>query len=140
MTENDINEIANVFLESFNNEGESWTQETALAHVGQNFFGDAHWVAKDDDKVVGFLMGIVLTREHGDELFIDSVAVLSEHRGKEIGKQLWSLAEKFVEENNLHGIRLLANPNFKSFDWYKNMGFKESNWVELEKNSQHSPR
>ncbi len=133
MTEYDIKDVAHVFMTSFNHVGEQWTFETALAHVSQNFFGNAHWVAKENDKIVGFIMGIILTREHGTELFIDSVAVLPEYRGRRVGSGLWSLAEQYVSEQKLHGIRLLANQTLKSFEWYTQMGFTKSGWVELEK-------
>lgn len=78
-------------------------------------------------------MGIVLTREKGEELFIDSIIVDTKYQNKGIGKLLWDKAESYVKENSLKGIRLLANPHFKSFSWYKNIGYTESDWIELYK-------
>lgn len=131
----DLKEVANLFLEVFNNSGESWTYESAYSHVEQNFFGDVHWCAFDENKMVGMMMGLVLTREQGDDLFLDSAVVLPEYQNKGIGKKLWQKAEDFVKENKLQGIRFLANPSWSSYKWYKKMGFKESGWIEMYKKS-----
>ncbi len=131
MEKTDLQAVSQLFREVFNSEGENWSDKTATSHVEQNFFGDSHWVAEKGNKIVGFLMGIVLTREKGEELFIDSVVVDKSVQGNGIGKELWSRAEMFVKENKLKGIRLLANPQFDSYNWYKKMGYNESEWIEL---------
>lgn len=133
MEERDIKAVVELFKEVFNSDGENWSKETAKGHVKQNFFGDSHWVAEMNNQIVGFLMGIVLTREKGDELFVDSIVVKNSIQKKGVGKRLWEKAEEYVKERELKGIRLLANPHFSSFNWYKKMGYKKSGWIELYK-------
>lgn len=127
----DLVDVGLLFKKVFNSEGEEWSYENARKHVDQNFLGDAHWVAQDADIIVGFLIGIVLTREKGDELFIDSICIEQTYQNQGIGKRLWETAVEYVRKKGLKGIRLLANPNLKSYKWYKEMGYKESEWVEL---------
>lgn len=66
MKKSDLGSVGKLFKDVFNTEGEEWSAETAAAHVKQNFFGNSHWVAIQENEVIGFLMAIVLTREKGD--------------------------------------------------------------------------
>ncbi|MDA1061247.1 MAG: GNAT family N-acetyltransferase [bacterium] len=131
MKEVDLKEVSQVFKESFNSVSENWSDQSSFEHVKQNFFGDSHWVYRENGKIIGMLMSIVLIREHGPELFIDSVAVLPKFQKKGIGKELWSKAVEYAKANNLHAIRFLSNKNLKSYEWYKSMGYEESGWIEL---------
>jgi ribosomal protein S18 acetylase RimI-like enzyme len=131
MSEKNLEEVAELFNTVFNEVGEKWSIETALEHVIQNYSGGAHWIAVKEGEIIGFLMGITMTREPGLELFIDSLAVNKNNRRQGIGKRLWEEAQKYVKEKRLAGIRLMANPNVQSFNWYKKMGFIESGWIEV---------
>lgn len=131
MTEAHLDDVAKVFMAAFNAVGEDWSYETARQNISENFFEDVHFVAKIDDQIVGFIMGIPLTREKGLELFLSSVAILPEYQHQGIGKLLWEKMVSLVKEKKYVGIRLLTNPHLKSFKWYKEMGFKESGWIEV---------
>ena len=130
MKEEQLDDVANIFLSSFNDLGEGWTFETSRKNIEEGFFGDCHYVARIDGKIVGFILAIPLTRELGQELFVSSIAILPEFQNQGIGKQLWDKMESFGKENKFVAIRLLTNPHLKSFDWYKEMGFEESGWIE----------
>jgi ribosomal protein S18 acetylase RimI-like enzyme len=129
----DSNEVKDVFMAAFNAAGEHWSDEAAMEHVRENYGGDAHWVVREEGKIVGFLMAVFAARENGKELFVDAVAVLPEKQKRGIGKVLWEKAVLYAEEKNQGGIRLVANPNFQSYGWYVAMGFEPSGWVELSK-------
>ena len=131
MKESDLEEVAKIFCTVFNEEGENWTEESSKSHVVQNYFGEAHFVAKENNNIIGMIMGIPLTRELGTEILIDSLVVLREYRGKGIGKKLFSKILEYAKKEKYKGVRFLANPEFNSFKWYKKMKYKESGWVEL---------
>ena len=131
MNEEQINEVAKVFVESFNDVGEQWSIENATQNIKEGFFGECHYVALVEDKIVGFILAIPLTRELGLELFVASVAVLPDYQKHGVGKMLWNKVESYGKENKYAAIRLLTNPNLKSYEWYKEMGFKESDWIEV---------
>jgi ribosomal protein S18 acetylase RimI-like enzyme len=133
MVESDLKSVIKIFLEVFNSLGEQWSLETAEKHIKENFFGDCHYIAKLDDKIIGFLLAIPLTRERGTELFIDSVAVQREFQRRGVGKKLWEQMYNYAIEKRYIGIRLLSSRQLQSFHWYQSMNLKESGWVEVYK-------
>jgi predicted N-acetyltransferase YhbS len=133
MTKDDLNQVADIFLSVFNTLGEKWERESVIKHVNENFVGDCHFIAKADNQILGFVMAIPLTREKGTELFIDSIAVLPDYQHKGIGQQLWNRIEMSAKEGKYTGVRLLANKQLESFNWYTSLGYQESGWVEVYK-------
>ena len=131
MKEVDIKEAAQVFMNVFNGEGQSWDESSSLSHIKENYSGDSDFIAKDGDKIVGILIGLPDTSDNTVYLYIDSFAVLKEYRGTGIGKSLWEAAMNYAKEMDYGGIRLLTHPDFKSYEWYKRMGLKESGWREV---------
>ncbi|MDO8452187.1 MAG: GNAT family N-acetyltransferase, partial [bacterium] len=124
-------EAASVFLQTFNSVGEVWNKETSLAHIEENFIESYSFVARENNQAVGILIGLPITRDSGQELFIDTVAVLPNYQAKGIGKALMETASELAKEKGFVALRLLASPKLNSFDWYKNKGFEESGWVEV---------
>ncbi|HVZ67554.1 MAG TPA: GNAT family N-acetyltransferase [Patescibacteria group bacterium] len=131
MTTEDLNQVADVFLQVFNALGENWGKESATKHVNENFSGDSHFVAKINNRIIGFIMAIPLTREKGTELFVDSIAILPDYQHKGVGQKLWDKIEESSKDGEYVAIRLLANKQLKSFNWYKSLGYQESGWIEL---------
>ena len=134
MKKSDLDQTAKVFHLAFNDAGENWPVANAKKHVEENFLGGkCHFVAVIDNKIVGLLLGITSTREPGKEIFLDTIAVLPRWQNKGIGERLWQRMIKFLKTNKFTGIRLTANREFKSFNWYRQKGFKESGWIEVYK-------
>lgn len=133
MQQNDISDVSKIYCNVFNELGESWSLETAVSHVSDAFDKDTCWVALMNNDIKGFLISSILPWDKGDVLFVDTIAVDRDFRKIGIGNLLWNEADKFVQENSLKGIRLLADPKLISFDWYKRNGFKKSGWIELYK-------
>jgi ribosomal protein S18 acetylase RimI-like enzyme len=131
MRETDLAEVVKIFVDTFNASGEHWSHEFAAENIKEGFFGKCHYIALVDKKIVGFILAIPLTRELGTELFVASIAVIPEYQNQGVGQLLWDKMESYAQENKFAAIRLLTNPNFKSYKWYKQMGFKESNWIEV---------
>lgn len=131
MREENLDEIAKIFVQTFNAAGEHWSIENATENIKEGFFGECHYIALVEDKIVGFILAIPLTRELGMELFVASVAVLPEYQKHGVGKMLWDKVELYGKENKYAAIRLLTNTHLKSYEWYKQMGFKESEWIEV---------
>ena len=133
MTDGDLPELSRIFYQSFNDVGERWSEGTATQHDKENFFGECHFIAKINNQIIGYIMGIPLTREQGLELFIDTVTVLPQYQKQGIGSRLWQTMLDHAKEKKYVAIRLLTNPNLHSFDWYKKMGYQQSGWVEIYK-------
>lgn len=133
MTNDDINQVADIFLKVFNKLGENWNKESVIKHINENFLGEYHFIAKENSQIIGFIIAIPSTREKGTELFIDSIAVLSDYQHKGVGQKLWERIEKIAKDERYVGIRLLANKRLESYNWYVNMGYQESDWIEVYK-------
>ena len=93
--------------------------------------GDNWYVAEADGKVVGVLELITYHIENPsqvtrDILFISSMAVDQEYRGKGIGHQFFEKVKQIKEENGYDSIELQVNvKNKMAYEMYKNYGFTE---------------
>lgn len=93
--------------------------------------GDNWYVAEADGKVVGVLELIIYHIENPsqvtrDILFISSMAVDQEYRGKGIGHQFFEKVKQIKEENGYDSIELQVNAKNKmAYEMYKNYGFTE---------------
>ena len=93
--------------------------------------GDNWYVAEADGKVVGVLELIIYHIENPSQvtreiLFISSMAVDQEYRGKGIGHQFFEKVKQIKEENGYDSIELQVNAKNKmAYERYKNYGFTE---------------
>ncbi len=131
ITTADIEKVAEVYRTVFTHEGEEWSQESAVRNIIQHLSEGTAWKALAEGEVVGFCLALPLTRELGNELYIDSIGVLSKYQNKGIGASFLQKAEEYVVQNNFAGIRLTGNPKWNSFRWYEKNNFKETGWVDL---------
>ena len=134
LQETDHQRAADIFYEVFGPDGvgEKWTKETSLSHIKENTFNSTYnFYVEKEGKIVGILIAFPLSREEGADLFIDTIALIGSEQRNGIGKMLWEKVEEVAKENKLNGIRLLANSNLDSFQWYKKMQLKETGWIEL---------
>lgn len=133
MAEADIKEVSTVMRTVFNEQGDDWSEEISLQEVQENFQGDANFVARDGERIVGSVIAYPISIESERGMYVDTFVVLGEYRGKGVGKLLWNKVEEYAKKNSYKFINVLANPKWSSYDLYKRMGFKESGWVDLYK-------
>lgn len=81
-------------------------------------FSKFSFVAKDDDKPVGFCTGF----SYYSEVTINNVIVLKEYRGKGIGTKLIESVEKYFEGKGFNNINLVTN-DFQAPRFYEKCGF-----------------
>ena len=108
-------------------------QETILSleEFEQAINEQAFFVAEREGRIVGIL-GLmyrhVETPVHvtKDIIFIDSMAVEEQYRGKGIGHAFFDFLKKLKEEKGYDAIELQVNAkNQAAYTMYKNYGFKE---------------
>ncbi|WP_455714485.1 GNAT family N-acetyltransferase [Anaerosporobacter sp.] len=88
-------------------------------------------VAEQEQKIVGYMISYV--REISSPmlkgrkvLFIDSIAVLDEHRREGIGSKLLEYAKNYAKDNELQAVELQVNAkNKNAYHTYSNNGFIE---------------
>lgn len=129
----EIDKYANVFVQTFNESEKSWSVESSKKHILENMNESTSWGAFDDEKLVGMLIAKPSTIGNNTMLYVDTIAVIPEYQHKGIGKLLWQKLEEYIKDKDIQGVQLLANKEFDSYKWYKDMGFVESGWIELYK-------
>ena len=78
-----------------------------------------NFVAKEDDKIVGIIMG----HSYYKEVYIDDLIVLEEHRNKHIGTKLIETVENYFKNKGFENINLTTY-KFQAPEFYKKCGFK----------------
>ena len=127
MIETDIDALAPIMLEVFNNEiwKNIWTFPRAKAYL-LDFYKNRKFVgytAIDDNKIVGGIFGIEKVWWSSDEVSIEEFFVSPNYQGKKIGTKLLDEVIKYVKEHNFGGICLLTNKNSKAYEYYLKNGF-----------------
>ena len=92
--ENKDTKMIKTFLESY---GSEFNSEHLTEFIkDKNNYG---FIAKENDKIVGFIYGYSLLRPDGRYIFyIHSVDVLPEYRNKGIGKKLFKYMIEYLEK------------------------------------------
>ena len=78
-----------------------------------------NFVAKEEDKIVGIIMG----HSYYKEVYIDNLIVLAEYRNKHIGTKLIETVENYFENKGFENINLTTY-KFQAPEFYKKCGFK----------------
>lgn len=78
-----------------------------------------NFVAKENDKIVGIIMG----HSYYKEIYIENLIVLEEYRNKHIGTKLIETVENYFKNKGFENINLTTY-NFQAPEFYKKCGFK----------------
>ena len=78
-----------------------------------------NFVAKNDDKIVGMIMG----HSYYKEVYIEDLIVIEEYRNKHIGTKLMKTVEDYFKDKGFENINLTTY-EFQAPEFYKKCGFK----------------
>ncbi len=78
-----------------------------------------NFVAKEEDKIVGIIMG----HSYYKEVYIDDLIVLEEYRNKHIRTKLIETVENYFKNKEFENINLTTY-KFQAPEFYKKCGFK----------------
>jgi len=113
----DYSEVRALELNAFNEDNSMYYIEL------YQFFPDSFYVATVNNKVVGFVVGLVTVEKIGR---IFSLAVLKDYRGNGIGRALLKKIIDVLERKGVMKIRLeVREDNEVAKNLYKSMNFKE---------------
>lgn len=82
-------------------------------------YNDFCFVAKDDDKVIGILVG----HSYYNEVHVTDLIVIEEYRSKGVGTELIKRVEQEFTGRNFENINLTTFA-FQAPEFYKKMGFE----------------
>jgi len=86
------------------------------------------YVAKVEDKIVGFVLGYILSRQSG---YIDLLVVEEKYRGQGIGTKLLSKIKKKMHQEEINNAWLIAHENQKDVEFYLKKHFKQGDRFRL---------
>ncbi len=90
-------------------------------------FNNTSFVAEEDGKIVGFLIGF-LSQTFPEEAYIHFVGVDPDYRKQKIGRQLYDMFFSVVKENGRDIVRCITSQvNKNSIAYHKRMGFEIEN-------------
>jgi ribosomal protein S18 acetylase RimI-like enzyme len=82
-------------------------------------------IAKEDKRIIGYLIGTIVGREYQLMGYIDDIFVLKNFRNKKIGICLIKEFIEILKQNRIRKCRLGVNlKNKKAIHLYKKLGFK----------------
>lgn len=84
-----------------------------------------HWIAEDENSVVGHLLCYVQRRRRGDarQLMVYEIGVRETHRGRNVGRTLIAAMQGWMRENAVAGAWVLAD-NSGAEAFYAACGFQ----------------
>ncbi|MFW5703062.1 MAG: GNAT family N-acetyltransferase [Candidatus Dojkabacteria bacterium] len=131
-------DIVELFLDSYHEPGYEWDYGVAKKYLRHNFedYPDYNFVAVDDNgDHIGSVVCSVKHYYKGKVLFVESLQVMEEYRGKGVGKKLLSEVVQLAKKDGLTHIQFLADGG-RDFPrkWYEDLGFLPTNWIEYEAN------
>ncbi|MBI2442302.1 MAG: GNAT family N-acetyltransferase [Candidatus Levybacteria bacterium] len=115
-------------------ETHKWSYEKAKESLETcwNYFPDYSFVALDEAGIcMGGIFNLVNPYFQSDVLFVISIQVKPEYRGKGVAKGLLKKAIEVAGEKKITGVRLLTDVR-KEFpkSWYEKIGLKRSGYIE----------
>lgn len=116
-------------------ENHTWSYEKAKEslEVCWKYFADVNFVVVDDSgELMGGIFNLINPYFQSDVLFIISIQVKPEFRGKGVATELLKKALEVAKEKGITGIRLLTDGR-KDFpkSWYEKLGFQQSGYIEF---------
>lgn len=134
----DLENLAVIYAEAFNevDAGETWDREGAYKLLEYFYIrqADLFFVAQDSNEVIGGIASLVKPWWNGMNLVEGELFVKPNYHGRGIAKQLLKKhLEVAIKKYHIQSIRGLANGRADfPMSWYKKLGFKTTEWVDIE--------
>lgn len=111
--ENNLDALLNLFNISMFRD--KFTKELLVENVLEDMSENPELclIAYEDNKMVGFAMGVIRHRDEGDMGYIKFICTHPDHQRKGIAKALYSIIEDGIRQNGVKKIRLIESwPNY----------------------------
>lgn len=138
----DLNEIQRLnkmlFDYEHNNFDKTFNLEWTFGEIGTKYFSDSitdenacALVAKDGDKIVGYLVGWMKDKDNPCRVFkkqaeLENMFISEEYRGKNVGSKLVERFIDWAKKSGAGNIRVAtAAKNDKAIAFYRKCGFED---------------
>jgi len=128
----DLSQCANILMNIYNSNvlNEGWNKETSfnICKFYYTLQPDLFYVAKDNDKVVGFTFSYIKPWAKGNQLMVEELSVLEDYRKQKIASKL--LKKLITTAKEKYNIITVCGTTYNSeqempFSWYKRIGFEK---------------
>ena len=129
---NDLTKCAKILRDIYNNNvlSEGWTEESSKAICSFYFKmqPDLFFVAKDNEKVVGFTFSFIKPWANGNQLMAEELCVDRDYRKQKIATRLLkTLVATAKEKYNITMVNgtTYNGENEMPYSWYQRIGFNK---------------
>ena len=133
--ERDLESLAEIFMESFNNAnvGENWNKKSALRFIEywMRIQPDMFFLAEEANALIGGIVTNVKPWWVGNVILDTELIVKPSYQKKGIGKELCKkLLKEGIEKHNIQGVYIVTFAEKDSLiNWYSKLGLKQDeNW------------
>lgn len=117
--------ISKATEKEFDSLSEKMWRDEDIEHYGKSVnwtIKDFIFKASDDSKIIGRIDGKI----EAGVVFIDSLIVDKNQRGKGVGKKLVAAVEMFGKEHKAHKVYLFTMEEWQASKFYKKLGYQKS--------------
>ncbi len=126
-TKKDFKQISQIVEKEFNRIfREKWTDSTSLNFVKYFDKIATIYVAEEDKKVVGFVIGRIEAIGEGFAMVIEGLGVDSKYQKRGIGKKLIKKIEDYAKSKDVYLIYLTTRKKIPAVKFYEKLKFKKS--------------
>ena len=111
---------------------EKW-EKKELSKTIKNYFKNKIIYIIEKKETIGFLIEGTYTWWDGQRGMINEIIISKKFQGKGYGKQLIKHFEKQLKKRNVKKVNLMSVTKSKAFKIYKKLGYKEHNFLSMEK-------
>ena len=111
---------------------EKW-EKKELSKTIKNYFKNKIIYIIEKKETIGFLIECTYTWWDGQRGIINEIIISKKFQGKGYGKQLIKHFEKQLKKRNVKKVNLMSVTKSKAFKIYKKLGYKEHNFLSMEK-------
>lgn len=130
MKESDIEEIAERYIDYYNNHEEGcWQYEKAYRRIHQmvTIENSLCLIQKDDEAhTIGFAMGYFKEYDDISVYYIEEIVIFADYQNKGYGKQFLNEIEKRILEYGAKRIELTSVNDAHHMHFYKGVGMQEA--------------
>lgn len=129
-TKNDLTQCAKILRDIYNNNvlNEGWTEKSSNA-ICDFYFKlqpDLFFVAKDNERVVGFTFSFIKPWADGNQLMAEELSVDKDYRKQKVTKRLLkTLVQQAKQRYNITVVNgtTYDGENKMPYSWYQRIGF-----------------
>jgi len=126
-TKKDFEQIIKILRKEFEKAvKEKWTYSLAMQFVKYFSKLAVIYVAEEDKKIIGFIIGRLEPIAQGIAMVVEGLAVDSRHQEKGVGRSLINKLESYSKIKKVYLIYLTTRKNIPAVKFYKKTKFKKS--------------